>query len=102
MPKTSSSNPQNQQPLGTSVQGAGGASEAARQPSSAASNASNASDGSGQQQQQQQAMQGEDPAAREERIRNAAYDAYVRRGGEPGDEVQDWLDAESQVDGRKG
>ncbi|MGF6347566.1 DUF2934 domain-containing protein [Variovorax sp. W2I14] len=98
MPKTSSSKPENQQPLGTSVQGAGGASEAATQPSSAASNAS----GSGQQQQQQQAMQGEDPAAREERIRNAAYDAYVRRGGEPGDEVQDWLDAESQVDGRKG
>jgi len=100
MPKTSSSKPENQQPLGTSVQGAGGASEAATQPSSAASHAS---DGSGQQQQQQQqAMQGEDPAAREERIRNAAYDAYVRRGGEPGDEVQDWLDAESQVDGRKG
>lgn len=102
MPKTSSSsNPENQQPLGTSAQGAqgaGAASEAATQPSSAASNAA---DGSGQQ-QQQQSMQGEDPAAREERIRNAAYDAYVRRGGEPGDEVQDWLDAESQVDGRKG
>ncbi|ADU37277.1 DUF2934 domain-containing protein [Variovorax paradoxus] len=99
MPKTSSSsNPENQQPLGTSAQGAGAASETATQPSSAASNAS---DGSGQQ-QQQQSMHGEDPAAREERIRNAAYDAYVRRGGEPGDEVQDWLDAESQVDGRKG
>jgi hypothetical protein len=90
MPKTSSSSgsdPRNhQQPLATS------ANEAAPQPSS---------DASHPQQQQQQEVQGEDPASREERIRRAAYDAYERRGGEPGDEVQDWLDAESQVDGRK-
>jgi hypothetical protein len=51
----------------------------------------------------QQAAQDEaaDPASRDERVRRAAYDAFVRRGGEPGDEVQDWLDAEAQVDGRK-
>ncbi|WP_177225610.1 DUF2934 domain-containing protein [Variovorax sp. OK605] len=69
--------------------------EAAPQPSS---------DASKPQQQQQQQVQGEAPASREDRIHRAAYDAYdayVRRG-EPGDEVQDWLDAESQVDGRKG
>jgi hypothetical protein len=30
-----------------------------------------------------------------------AYDAFVRRGGESGDEVQDWLDAQAQADGRK-
>ena len=94
MPK-SSSNPQNQQPLGASAggtEGTGAESNPAMPPSS---------DAPGQR-QQQQATPGEDPASREERIRSAAYDAYVRRGGEPGDEVQDWLDAESQVDGRKG
>ncbi|WPG40187.1 MULTISPECIES: DUF2934 domain-containing protein [Variovorax] len=59
-----------------------------------------ASDGSGT----QQAMQGDaaDPASREERVRQAAYDAWLRRGGEPGDEVQDWLDAEAKVDRQKG
>jgi len=58
------------------------------------------SDGSGT----QQAMQGDaaDPASREERVRQAAYDAWLRRGGEPGDEVQDWLDAEAKVDRQKG
>ena len=35
---------------------------------------------------------------REVRIRSAAYAAYLRRGGEPGDAVQDWLEAERQVD----
>jgi len=58
------------------------------------------SDGSGM----QQAMQGDaaDPASREERVRQAAYDAWQRRGGGPGNEVQDWLDAEAKVDGQKG
>jgi len=52
----------------------------------------------------QQAMQGDaaDPASREERVRQAAYDAWQRRGGGPGNEVQDWLDAEAKVDRQKG
>jgi len=67
----------------------GGAEGSAVQPSDAT-----------EQQQQQQTTEGEseDAASREARIRRAAYDAYVRRGGAPGDEVQDWLDAERQVD----
>ena len=35
---------------------------------------------------------------REVRIRSAAYAAYLRRAGEPGDAVQDWLEAEREVD----
>jgi hypothetical protein len=35
---------------------------------------------------------------REVRIRSAAYAAYLRRGGESGDAVQDWLEAEREVD----
>lgn len=31
------------------------------------------------------------------RIRAAAYAAFLRRGEAPGDEVQDWLDAEREV-----
>ncbi|WP_295987389.1 DUF2934 domain-containing protein [uncultured Variovorax sp.] len=40
-------------------------------------------------------------AEREDRVRLAAYEAYVRRGEGPGDPVQDWLEAEAQVDGRR-
>lgn len=36
--------------------------------------------------------------SREEAIRKAAYDAYLRRGGAPGSETDDWLEAEAQVD----
>lgn len=39
-----------------------------------------------------------DPQSREEAIRRAAYEAYERRGGQGGDERQDWLDAEAEVD----
>jgi len=54
-----------------------------------------------QQQSEQPAGEGrEDAASREERIRRAAYEAYVRRGDGPGDAEQDWLQAEAQVDGR--
>jgi hypothetical protein len=100
MPKTSSSNPQNQQPLGTSGNDANGQ----EQPPSSSPSSGAIGQEQQQQQQQQDAAQDQslDPAAREERIRNAAYDAYVRRDGAAGDDVQDWLDAESQVDGRKG
>ncbi|MFM9927765.1 DUF2934 domain-containing protein [Variovorax sp. H27-G14] len=30
-------------------------------------------------------------------IRRAAYEAYLRRNGGPGDETSDWLEAEAQV-----
>ncbi|MDH6165466.1 hypothetical protein M2282_000594 [Variovorax boronicumulans] len=35
---------------------------------------------------------------REEAIRRAAYEAYQRRGGVPGREQEDWLEAEAQID----
>ena len=35
---------------------------------------------------------------REERIRRAAYHRYQQRGGSGGDSVQDWLDAERDLD----
>lgn len=41
--------------------------------------------------------QAEETVAREEAIRRAAYAAYERRGGQAGDETQDWLDAEAEV-----
>jgi hypothetical protein len=88
--KTTSSNSARQQAMpGSDI---GGAEGSAVQPSDAT-----------EQQQQQQTTQGgsEDAASREARIRRAAYDAYVRRGGAPGDDVQDWLDAEKQVDSQK-
>ncbi|WP_026346444.1 DUF2934 domain-containing protein [Variovorax atrisoli] len=54
-----------------------------------------------EQRSEQSAQDGrEDAASREERIRRAAYDAYVRRGDGPGDAEQDWLQAEAQIDGR--
>ena len=86
MPKTSSRNARTQQRLAT---GGGDAAGQAVLPSSDAAAL-------------QQTMQGEsaDPAAREERVRYAAYEAYLRRNGAPGDELQDWLDAEAQIDGK--
>ncbi len=36
--------------------------------------------------------------SREERIRDAAYAAYERRGREPGREADDWFEAERVVD----
>ncbi|MDM0022636.1 DUF2934 domain-containing protein [Variovorax saccharolyticus] len=35
---------------------------------------------------------------RQARIRAAAYAAWERRGGEPGHEVEDWLEAERSLD----
>lgn len=32
-----------------------------------------------------------------EQIRQRAYEIYVSRGGAPGDEVQDWLQAEREL-----
>lgn len=37
-------------------------------------------------------------AGREEAIRKAAYEAYLRRGDAPGSATDDWLEAEAQVD----
>jgi hypothetical protein len=50
------------------------------------------------QQQQAQSQQGHDSGSREEAIRRGAYEAYERRGGQGGNEQQDWLDAEAEVD----
>lgn len=51
-------------------------------------------------QHQQQAGSGESPQdSREERIRRAAYRRYEARSGGPGDPVDDWLQAEAEVDG---
>jgi hypothetical protein len=36
--------------------------------------------------------------SREERVRDAAYRRYESRGDAPGDDVQDWIDAEEEVD----
>jgi hypothetical protein len=41
-------------------------------------------------------------SSREEAIRSAAYEAYQRRGGAPGSETDDWLEAEAQVDRQRG
>ena len=34
---------------------------------------------------------------RKEAIRRAAYERYVRRGATPGSDVEDWLEAEREV-----
>lgn len=39
-------------------------------------------------------------ASREDAIRRAAYEAYERRGGVPGHEAEDWLEAEAEIDRR--
>jgi hypothetical protein len=55
------------------------------------------SQGQSEAQAQGQADSG-DTSSREARIRDAAYAAYQRRAGEPGNDVDDWLQAESEVD----
>ena len=37
-------------------------------------------------------------ASREERVRQAAYRRYQERGGTHGNDAQDWLDAEAEID----
>jgi Protein of unknown function (DUF2934) len=34
---------------------------------------------------------------REERIRRRAYELYLRRGNQPGSEIDDWLQAEGEI-----
>lgn len=49
----------------------------------------------------QQSQRMEDPAPRsEERIRSRAYEIYLQRGGQAGAEIDDWLQAEAELDGR--
>ena len=36
-------------------------------------------------------------ATREEKIRIRAYEIYLQRGGQPGQELEDWLQAESEL-----
>lgn len=38
-----------------------------------------------------------DPLPLEERIRSRAYDLYLSRAGEPGSELDDWLQAEEEI-----
>ena len=38
-------------------------------------------------------------ADREEQIRVRAYELYVARGGEDGHDVEDWLEAEAEING---
>jgi hypothetical protein len=42
----------------------------------------------------------EEDSVREHAIREAAYRRAEARGDAPGDEKQDWLDAQAEVDGR--
>ena len=42
-----------------------------------------------------------DDERRFERVRQKAYELYLRRGEAPGDDVNDWLEAERQVDGER-
>jgi hypothetical protein len=37
-------------------------------------------------------------AGRFERVRQRAYELYLRRGDAPGDDVADWLEAEREID----
>ena len=34
---------------------------------------------------------------REQEIRNLAYEIYLQRGAQPGDELEDWLQAEREL-----
>jgi hypothetical protein len=36
-------------------------------------------------------------STREQEIRARAYEIYLQRGGQPGDEVEDWLQAEREL-----
>ena len=36
-------------------------------------------------------------STREQEIRNRAYEIYLRRGAQPGHEVEDWLQAEREL-----
>ena len=44
-----------------------------------------------------QAAPQQDPVSLEERIRVRAHEIYLQRNGAAGDEVEDWLQAESEI-----
>jgi hypothetical protein len=56
----------------------------------------------GQAEQAEQTRQSEqsERSSREDAIRSAAYEAYQRRGGAPGSETDDWLEAEAELERR--
>ena len=37
------------------------------------------------------------PSSREQEIRNRAYEIYLQRGGQSGNELEDWLQAEREL-----
>jgi hypothetical protein len=80
MPRTSNANPTSQQANGSPAK-------------EIVDPAGQASDGS--------QPHSEDVSARETRIREAAYAAYQRRGCVAGAEVEDWLQAESEINHQK-
>ena len=41
--------------------------------------------------------QGLSASTREDKIRRRAYELYVERGGEPGRDIEDWLQAEREL-----
>ena len=43
----------------------------------------------------------EPDSTREDKIRRRAYELYVERGGEPGRDIEDWLQAERELTGDK-
>ena len=52
--------------------------------------------------QSDDASSAESEQERIERIRQAAYERYQRRGSTPGHEEEDWLAAERDIDDKKG
>ena len=36
--------------------------------------------------------------ARDEKIRRRAYEIHLKRGGQPGRELEDWLEAEGEIE----
>jgi hypothetical protein len=53
-----------------------------------------------EQAEQTQQSEQSDRSSREDAIRSAAYEAYQRRGGAPGSETDDWLEAEAELERR--
>ena len=49
--------------------------------------------------QEDRSSESNDARSREQKIRDAAYANYLRRGAAPGHELDDWLEAERSVDG---
>lgn len=106
MPKTSAKNPTNppvtypgaQQTVEPVQQTTGASQEKAQLQEQQAQSQSNSQPPSEAEAQSPAQSQSDDTSSREARIREAAYAAYQRRGGERGSDVDDWLQAESEID----